>query len=509
LSVVELKAQPGPQSQFMEIKDNVPLVFYGGSAGGGKSWSLLVHALQFVDCPRFYGVFFRKTVKQLERTLWKEAKKIYGPFLRYQSGTKKGKFIGPAAIKEKDKLIIFPSGAMIEFSYLDADTTTEENWQGAELTAAYFDEFTHFSEFSFNYVRTRMRSDSKYDSFIRCSLNPHPVHFVRKYVDLFIDESTGMADKELAGKSAYFIFDHGELKTSFDKESLLEQYPNKDPREYSFIPSSLADNKKMLEHNKDYASNLEANDPANAAMLLSGNWNYLPAANGVWERSTVQVADKIPMGCSYYRSYDKAASKPAKEGGDSKQLDPDYTCSLLFAKDSDGFIYVAGNYRRDQEGKQIARYREKPGPRDKFIEKQAFYDGEDVRVILPKDPGQAGMSEFQESAKKLQQCGFVVIQDPSPSNKSKQLRFEPFAAACYTGNIYWVKSSFDPAVWDYMMLELENFNPLNKNNGFHDDLVDCCSTGYAVCSRHKVIPSFTLPTINAPTRFSQSGLSKR
>ena len=267
---MELKAQPGPQSLFMEIKDNIPLVFYGGAAGGGKSWSLLVHALQFTDCPNFYAVFFRKTVKQLERTLWKEAKKIYGPFLRYQSGPKKGKFIGAANIKEKDKLIIFPSGAIIEFSYLDSDQTTEENWQGAELTAAYFDEFTHFSEYSFNYVRTRMRSDSKYSSFIRCSLNPHPNHFVRKYVNLYIDQKTGLADKDLSAKSAYFVFDHGELVTSFDKETLLEKFPNKKPREYTFIPSSLSENKAMLAHNPDYADNLEANDPANAAMLLSG-----------------------------------------------------------------------------------------------------------------------------------------------------------------------------------------------------------------------------------------------
>jgi hypothetical protein len=80
-------------------------------------------------------VFFRKTVKQLERTLWKEAKKMYRQFLVDGSG----KFIGKARIKEKDKVIIFPTGAMVEFSYLDSDSTTEHNWQGAELTAAYFD----------------------------------------------------------------------------------------------------------------------------------------------------------------------------------------------------------------------------------------------------------------------------------------------------------------------------------------------------------------------------------
>lgn len=95
-------------------------------AGGGKSWSLLADALKYIDCPNFYAVFFRKTIKQLKRTLWKEAKKMYMPLLM----NKDGKFIGKANIKEQEMLIIFPTGATIEFSYLDRDQSAEENWQG-------------------------------------------------------------------------------------------------------------------------------------------------------------------------------------------------------------------------------------------------------------------------------------------------------------------------------------------------------------------------------------------
>lgn len=142
---VVLAPQEGPQTQFVNLWAGVagepeqvhdfPLVFYGGAAGGGKSFSLLFDVLKYIDCPDFYGVFFRKTVKQLERTLWKEAKKMYRPFLYDDNGKLKGR----ARVKEKDKVIVFPTGATVEFSYLDADNTTETNWQGAELTAAYFD----------------------------------------------------------------------------------------------------------------------------------------------------------------------------------------------------------------------------------------------------------------------------------------------------------------------------------------------------------------------------------
>lgn len=454
-------------------------------AGGGKSWSLLADALKYVDCPEFYAVFFRKTIKQLRRTLWKEAKKMYMPLIM----NKKGKFIGKAVIKEQDMIIRFPSGATLEFSYLDRDSDCEQNWQGAEITAAYFDEFTHFTEYAFNYIRTRMRSDSKYDSFIRCGLNPHPTHFVHKYLHMFIDQKTGLAIKEYSGRPAYFIVDKGEIVTAWREDELKERYPDKTPRKYTMIPSSLEENKIMLSKNSDYKENLEANDPANAAMLLTGNWKYTPAANGVWERSTIEgkIVDHLPLGCVTLRAWDKAASKPAKEGGDSKTLDPDFTCSIGMArciKTND--IFVFGNYVEDESGKQRARFREKPGIRDDMILRQCQHDGNDTIVIMPRDNGQGGVFEFEESAKKLQMEGFTVKQDPCLSNASKAKRFDPFAAACFSGSIYWVRSSFDSAAWDYMLLELENFNPLNKNNGFHDDLVDAFSSAYAAIIQARV-----------------------
>lgn len=472
------------------------------AAGGGKSYALLMDPLKYIDDPYYYGVFFRKTVKQLERSLWPEAKDMYYPFLIETKGPRKGKFKGKAQIREKDKVIIFPSGAKLEFSYLDTDKDAKENWQGSQLTAAYFDEFGHFTEFVFNYIRTRMRSKSKYKSYIRCSLNPEPNHFVLKYLNRFIGDD-GFAIKEYSGRLAYYILDKGELITSWSKEELLEKYPLKKPRTYTFIPSSLEDNKKMLESNEDYASDLEANDPANAEMLLKGNWKYKPAANGVFEKSTIIVVDKVPFNAKYLRAWDKASSKPAKEGGNSKQLDPDYTASVKFAKDKNGFVYISGDYVRSPDGTKRGRFRETPGVRDQYIEQQALEDGDDVTIYLPKDPGQAGEVEFQESAKKLQKLGFTVKKDPSASNKSKRLRFEPFAAACYTGNVLWVKDSFDPALWDYIILELENFDG-DKNNGYHDDFVDVFSTGYNACQKEKVheVPAFT--ATNSPTLKSRS-----
>ncbi|AUR86327.1 terminase-like family protein [Vibrio phage 1.084.O._10N.261.49.F5] len=498
----ELKITPqlGPQQAFFscmgglsgeERRDqDFPLIFYGGAAGGGKSWSLLADALKYIDCPDFYAVFFRKTVKQLRRTLWKEAKKMFLPLLM-----KDGKFIGKANIKEQDMIIRFPTGATLEFSYLDRDSDAEMNWQGAELTAAYFDEFTHFSEYVFNYVRTRMRSDSKYESFIRAGMNPHPNHFVHKYLDIFIDQETGFAIKEYSGRPAYYIVDKGAVVTSFDLDELRSRYPDKSPRKYTMIPSSLEDNSHMLAKNSDYRDVLEANDPANAAMLLSGNWKYTPSANGIFCRenitnSKIILRKDLPRGCNFYRAWDKASSVPATEGGDSKTLDPDYTASVLFAKDSAGIVYVMGDYIRDSEQSQLHRFRQKPHKRDETILLQAMKDkelyGERIYQVMPRDPGQAGEVEQSQAMRVLANQGVKCLKDPSHGNKSKEIRFEPFCVATYTDNVLWVKDTFDIAVWDYILLELENFNPLLKNNGFHDEFPDVFSSAWAATLTAKV-----------------------
>lgn len=492
----QLKPQAGPQYEFCSQPPEIPLVFYGGAAGGGKSWSLLAYLLRFVDCPDFYAVCFRKSLKQLERALFKEAVTMYRPLIT----DSKGRYIGKAKINSSQGnfKITFPSGAIIEFSYLTCEKDAINNFQGAELTAAIFDEFTHFDEPSFNYIRTRMRSKSKYPSFIRCSMNPHPNHFVKhKYIEPFLITDTdhpkhGVIDKTLNGKLRYYLFDKGEIVTSWDKKELIARFPTKKPRMYTVIGSSITDNAAMLSHNENYQDDLEANDPANAAMLLDGNWLYQPAANGFWSRKDMHeiLSDELPRKLTVCRGWDKASTEPSKE---SSSYDPDYTASVKVAKDADGNFYVMGDYQRDEQNRQVGRFRKKPGPRDEMILDQCKYDGNDVYVIMPQDPAQSGLVEIQQASKKLQAEGFTVFKDPMPSNKSKYKRFEPFCAASYLGNVYFVKDTFDRSFLDYLLLELENFDG-DKNNGYKDDVLDALASAYNWLAKAKVRQTFVLPT---------------
>ncbi len=79
------------------------------------------------------------------------------------------------------------------------------------------------------------------------------------------------------GKPAYFIVDKGEVISAWTAEELKEKYPNKKPRLYTFIPSSLEDNPAMLESNEDYADDLLANDQPmlQCFLMVTGNTNLL------------------------------------------------------------------------------------------------------------------------------------------------------------------------------------------------------------------------------------------
>ena len=85
--VVEIKAQPGPQTQFMQ--SSADIIVYGGGAGGGKTFALLMEPLRYaVNVPNFTCVMFRRNTVQVRNPggLWDESETRSAP----QSATSKG-----------------------------------------------------------------------------------------------------------------------------------------------------------------------------------------------------------------------------------------------------------------------------------------------------------------------------------------------------------------------------------------------------------------------------------
>ena len=477
---VLISPQKGAQEQFVNLPTDINIVFYGGSAGGGKSFALLMDALKYVDCPHFYAVFFRRTTQQLERALWPEAKAMYIPFITDENG----KFIGKAKIQEKSHKITFPSGAILEFTYMDLDQSAQLNFQGAEISGCYWDELTHFSQYQFNYLRTRLRSKSKYPSFMRASMNPDNTHFVKLYITAFLDED-GYPIKELSGKIRYFIIDNGDVVTHWEEAWFKEHYPKRKPRSYTFVPSKLSDNPKMLANNPDYAEDLASNSRLEKETLLDGCWNVTLQEAAYFQRSWVKNK-KPPLGAISARGYDKAAS-PVSEVNKK----PDYTASVRMFRDREGFFYMSGGYHPrfcDEDSDVYGKFRKRAGERDTIIALQATLDGSQTPIVLTQDPGGAGKVEYEESAKKLIAQGFTVKKDPVAITKSKLTKFQPFASACENGLVFIDEESFgNKPTLEAFYRELESFTGERSTAERHDDVADAAATTFNYLSRQTII----------------------
>jgi hypothetical protein len=135
--IVELKPQPGPQEQF--LSSSADIVIYGGAAGGGKSFALLMEPLRHINNPKFGAVIFRKNANQItaEGGLWDTSDGIYP-------------YIGGKGTKNPRPTWKFPKGAKISFAHLEYEKD-KFAWQGSQIAFIGFDELTHFTESQFFY----------------------------------------------------------------------------------------------------------------------------------------------------------------------------------------------------------------------------------------------------------------------------------------------------------------------------------------------------------------------
>ena len=85
--------------------------------------------------------------------------------------------------REVEKIWNFPSGAKLEFGFLERDADVYR-YQGQAYSWIGFDEITHLNtEFSWNYLASRLRTtDSEITPYMRCTANPGGVgaHWVKK-----------------------------------------------------------------------------------------------------------------------------------------------------------------------------------------------------------------------------------------------------------------------------------------------------------------------------------------
>ena len=227
------KANEGPQEDFLAAGETD--VLYGGAAGGGKSYAMLVDPLRFAHRSAHRGLIIRRSMPEL-RELIDKSRELYP------------KAFPGCKYKEVEKLWNFPSGAKIEFGFLERDADVYR-YQGQAYSWIGFDEITHLpTEFSWNYLASRLRTtDSEITCYMRCTANP-------------------------GGAGATWV-----KKRYIDPSPPHESFEGADGLTRKFIPARLQDN-PFLATDGRYEKMLQALPPTQRQQLLEGNWDVAEGA---------------------------------------------------------------------------------------------------------------------------------------------------------------------------------------------------------------------------------------
>jgi predicted phage terminase large subunit-like protein len=437
-----IRPQEGPQTAFLASPADIAI--YGGSAGGGKTWALLMEPLRHVANSQFGAVFFRRSTVQVrnEGGLWDESEKLYPS-------------IG-ASPKEHVLQWSFPSGAAVSFAHLEHDKTVL-NWQGSQIPLICFDELTHFSAKQFWYMVSRNRSMSGVKPYIRATCNPDADSWVAEFISWWINPDTGLPIPERAGVLRWFVR-IGDAIIWGDSPADLAHYtaPNEDgveapipPKSVTFVPAKLSDNRALMAADPSYLASLMSLPTVERERLLGGNWKIRPAAGLYFQRGWCTVVDAIPTGARWMRGWDLGATLKTETN------DPDWTTGTKIGKLPDG-RYIVAHHCRD---------RTSPAGVERLIKNTADADGKEVEVSLPQDPGQAGKAQAATLIKLL--AGYRVR--ATPESGDKITRFGGFSAQAEAGNVLVLRGNWNE-IW---FTELESFPEAT-----HDDDADSTSRAF-------------------------------
>jgi predicted phage terminase large subunit-like protein len=362
-----------------------------------------------------------------------------------------------------------------------------------------FDELTHFTERQFTYLLSRLRSGAESDSYAFGSCNPDADSWVLNWIEWYLDE-TGLPDPEKQGKIRYYIVIDEKPVFRNSAEEIIADFPDAckvwnpidkeyitvQPKSFTFIAGTIFDNPILIKKNPKYLAELNSLPRVERSRLLEGNWYARAEGSNYWGRDWVENVTYPICKTSKCRAWDKGASIPSEK---NRYVDP--TASIRMEKDENGIYYIIADFipsAKDEKSDIYGKFCRLAGERDALIKDQAEADGDEVPIILPKDVGQAGIVEFQESAKKLLSEGYIVKADAMPTNKSKLTKFSPFAAACQAGLVRIVEESFpNKATLDAFYKELESFDGERSTAHRKDDWPDACATAFNYLCKERVI----------------------
>ncbi len=439
----QLAPQAGPQTQFMA--SSADIIIYGGAAGGGKTYALLLEALRHKDVKSFGAVIFRHNYNQItaEGGLWDASQKIFNQ-------------VPDAHSRKSPKLHWrFDGGAKLSFAHIERDEDLK-SWQGTEIAYIGFDELTHFTKHQFLYMLSRNRTTCGIRPYVRATCNPDSDSWVAEFISWWIDQETGYAIPERSGQIRWMVVLNDIIYWGDTPEELAKKYEVnvEDCKSVTFIASRLEDNKILMESDPGYLANLKAMTEVDTERLLRGNWKIKAAAGSFFKRSQVgEILTEVPKDLvAVCRGWDLAATD--KDEDDEAA----FTAGVLMGRRENGRFVIIDVINRQLKAGDVRSTVLVTAKMDHA--KYAW-----CRQRLPQDPGQAGKDQKASYMEML--AGFDVHMIPESGDKAT--RAEPMAAQ-------WQHGMFDLVAGEW------NEAYLNQLESFPDskwkDMVDASSSAF-------------------------------
>jgi len=263
----------GPQVDFLASDEDE--VLFSGGRGSGKSDCLLVDPLRYVTNPKFRGLILRRTMPAL-KDLIRGAKELY--FQAFPT----------CKWREQEKMFVFPSGASIDFGFLDSIDDCER-YHGQEYSWLGIDEISQFPDISWYYkLKGSIRSTSM-RTMIRATTNPTGVgrNWVKEYWIDKADPNTSIIEEI---QSPF-----GVLKTT-----------------KKWIHSSVRDNPALMNSPQYLAVLASLQEPLRSAWL-DGSWDAIEGMAFPEFSKKIHVIPPFPIHHNWlkFRGIDWGYASPA------------------------------------------------------------------------------------------------------------------------------------------------------------------------------------------------------
>lgn len=436
---MHLKAQEGPQREF--LSSPADLVIYGGAAGGGKTYAMLMEPLRHIHNPQFGAVIFRRTSPQItnEGGMWDVSGSIY---------SKLGAKSNQQRLSWK-----FHSGSTVTFASMQHEDDRFQ-WDGSQIPLIGFDQLEHFTWKQFTYMFSRNRTTCGVKPYVRATCNPDPDHWLREFLDWWINEDTGLPIAERSGKTRYMIIIDDIVRWGDSQEDLQKIYGDDVlAKSVCFISSKVTDNKILLKNDPGYLTNLQALPRIERERLEMGNWNIRATAGNFFREEWFDIVDHAPRDGVAMRGWDLAATEDDPTAA--------WTAGVKMIHGKDGYYYIV----------DVKKEQATPGGVERLILRTATQDSKNTKISLPQDPGQAGLSQKRTYSKLLMGFNFTF----SPESGSKEERAMPLSAQAEAGNVKIVRGKWN----DSFLKEAVAFP-----DGKFKDQIDGASRAFGEFSKH-------------------------